>query len=223
MVCYTSIKSTVIMDYQCKLLKFRLKIIFVCLCPVFIIFFAACSSGEPALPPEAIERIRMTQGYVLAPTYLPKGFEFVPLSDSPLHITETTPFSSGMYVYQKHVSKDATAEIVMSYPSYTGKYSSLEERLGLEAPADGISEIDINGLTAYLFHGNWSTDTLRQIARAELPINPEWDYDGTISIRFAIDVPDNDRVWVDLRTVLPTDEVTDKDLVSIARSVVVVE
>ena len=201
----------------------RIKIILFCLCLVFMISFAACAPNEPILPSQAIERIRMTHGYVLAPTYLPKGFEFVPLNDSSLQIIETTPLSSRMYIYQKRVSKDDTAEIVMSYPSYVGKYSSLEERLGLEAPEDAISEIDINGITAYMFRGSWSVNTLRQIAQGELPDSPKWDYDGNISIRFAIDVPDNERVWVTVGTVSPTDEVNDKDLIRIAKSVVVIE
>ena len=200
-----------------------LRIVFVCLSLVFMISLAACASGEPALPAEAIEKIKARLGYALAPAYLPEGFEFVPLSDSSLNIIETIPLSSSKYVYQKRISKDDTAEIFMSYPSYAGKYSSLEEKLKLEAPADAISEININGVTAYLFQGSWSIDTIGRIARAEVPINPEWDYEGNSSVRFAIDVPDNERVWVVVTTIIPTDEVSEKDLIRIARSVVVIE
>ena len=216
-------KSIVITDYRCKLLKFRIRIVLVCLSLVFVISLVACTSGEPALPAEAIKKIEARLGYTLAPTYLPDGFEFVPLGDSSLNVIETIPLSSSKYVYQKRVSKDDTAEIFMSYPSYEGKYSSFEERIGLEVPVDAISEININGVTAYLFHGNWSMDTLGRIARVEVPINPEWDYEGNSSIRFAIDVPDNERVWVVVTTIIPTDEVSEKDLVRIARSVVVIE
>lgn len=197
--------------------------VFICLCFVTMISLTACTPSEPALPSEAIKNIKARLGYVLAPTYLPKGFEFIPLSDSSLNIIETTPLSSSKYVYEKRISKDDTVEIFMSYPSYEGKYSSFEERSGLEAPIDAISEIDINGITAYLFHGRWSDETLKRVARAELPINPEWYYEGGISIRFAIDLSDNEKVWVTVATVSPTDKVTNKDLIKIAKSVVVIE
>jgi hypothetical protein len=201
----------------------RLVTAFVCLSLVSVICLTACAPGEPVLPSEAIEKIKARLGYALAPTYLPEGFEYDPGIGDPGTVSIVVSTSIARQMYKKEVTGEETIYLAMNYPSTSPTTTSFEERIGAEVPEDAISEIDINGMTAYLYNGSWSADTLRRIARVELPINPEWDYDGGTSIRFAIDVPDNERVWVDVRTVLPTDEVTDKDLIRIARSVIVVE
>lgn len=95
--------------------------------------------------------------------------------------------------------------------------------LDLVPPKDAISEININNATGYLFHGGWSEDTLERIQGLELPINPEWDYEGNISIQFVVDTVEYGKVWVLLRTVSPTDEISEKELIKIAKSVAVVE
>ena len=201
------------------MLRLRVALCFFFVCATFL---AACA-GEPILEPGHAEKIKEVLGYALAPTYLPKGFKYDPGIDNcdPVSIIGDT--STVTQMYTKAVLGKQSVWIGMMYPSIAGKSNFTMETLGLEVPEDAISEMDINGITAYLFHGNWSNDTINQIARAEVPDNPKWDYNNIISIRFAIDVPDYGRVWVSLRTVMPTDEVNDKDLVRIARSVVVLK
>ena len=210
---------------------FKLRSISIYLCLILSIFITACAPAEPVLPPDAVEKAKNVLGYALAPTYLPKEFDF--LKTMPTIVAGNPPPSVGQrtttitQVYEKDVFGEIIVYISMSYPTDAGKTdSSFMEHiglLGLQVPEDAISEISINDMTAYLYHGCWSTDTLNRIARLELPINPEWDYDNYVSIRFAIDLPDNEIVWVRLATMRPTDKVDADDLIKIASSVVVVE
>ncbi len=201
---------------------FRLRIVISCLLLIFIVPLLACAFSEPVLPSEAAEKIKEKLGYALAPTYLPEGFEYAPGVENPRSDLNSTARET-YQVYYKVVSLEEAAILAIIYPFDVPESASIEEKFGLEVPEDAVKEIDINGIPAHLQHGSWSNDTLKRIARLELPINPEWDYDGAISIRFAINVPDKGRIWVCISTVFPTDEVTDRDLIRIARSVVVVE
>ncbi|MFC2070266.1 hypothetical protein ACFLTB_03765 [Chloroflexota bacterium] len=203
----------------------RLRTAFVCICLIFITSLFACAPGEPMIPPDEAVIIKENLGYALAPTWMPEGFEYAgPFTGGTVSdraFTKQVIFQN----YSKIVSMEETAGsgLFMIYPLHADTSDSVEKRLGLEAPEDAISEIDINGTTAYLSHGSWSNETMRRVAQLVLPLNPEWDYDNGTSIRFTIDVPDEDRVWVSISTIFSIGYVTDKDLIRIARSVVVVE
>ncbi len=201
----------------------RLRTAFICTYLVLITSFFACAPGEPVLPSDAVEKIKVYLGYALAPTYLPGGFEYDEGIDNPNPVSKAMNISRAHLMYSKKVFGEETAYLAMIYPSTAPETTSFEERIGAIVPEDAVSEIDINGATAYLTRGNWTQETLNRIARVELPINPEWDYEGGFTVRFTIEVPDNDRVWVILTTLRPTDEVSDKDIIRIARSVMVVE
>lgn len=202
-------------------IMFKLKVV-LCFFTVCIVFLCACTS-EPMLPSEVIENVTLMNGYILAPTYLPKGFEYIPVSDSVIPIIETDNSTIIKLAFRKTDLEKGTAEIFMMFPYYEGKYSPFEERLGLIVPEEAVSEIIINRTTAYLFQGNWSDDTLHRLVQAEVLLNPEWDYNSNISIRFAVDVPDYGQIWVLLTTIIPTDIVGGDDLIKIARSVVVIQ
>ena len=114
--------------------------------------------------------------------------------------------------------------LALTYPGTYGKSSPIMEQLGVIAPEDAISEILMNGETVFLFHGSWTEETLERIAHLTMPINPEWDYESNhISIKFTFSIPNGERIWIRLGTVFPNDEVTEKDIIRIARSVVVVD
>jgi hypothetical protein len=99
----------------------------------------------------------------------------------------------------------------------------LQEIVDLTPPEDAITETEINGNTAYLYQGGWSEETIRRIAKLEEPIDPEWDYEGKISIRFTIDIPDKGNIWISIGTIFSVEDITQKDLIKIAESVTVIE
>jgi hypothetical protein len=196
---------------------------FICLFILCVTSFSGCAPAEPLLPEETITQIKGRLGYALAPTWIPDGFEFeseIASPDSSVGIAGTTQ------AYLAYDNKDVVGEmdlLLMIYPAPASVDSSFMEQIGVIKPEDAVSEIKINGDTAYLTRGGWTDETLRRISRIELPINPEWDYAGGYSIRFTIEVPDNERVWVRLFTLRPTDRINEQDIVKIARSFVVIE
>ena len=189
----------------------------------------ACTPREPVISPDFAEEIKEALGYALAPTYLPEGFELTKDEDrvAPILIKGETGHVNLMYT-KYYPSRGAT--LVLSYPETYGKSNPAMERLGLIVPEDAISEIRINGEAAFLFHGYWTLETLRRIIRLTTPLNPEWDYEnGHISVRFAFSIPSGEMIWVWLGTlwlgdeIAPGDEITEKEIIRIAESVVVVD
>ncbi len=201
----------------------KLKIIAACLCLALAMPFTACTPDRPFLSSEAVQKTRLALGYALAPTYLPDGFDYA----GDIGNTGSPPLNAisrlrVQQVYLKEVPGGRTAYLLLIYPLPAPVVDSYDEQSGLETPQNAISLVQINGQTAYVIDGSWSAETLKSITQGEEIIDPEWDYDGNISIRFAVEVHGRDRVWLTASTVFPTDEVTSEDLIKIARSVVVV-
>ena len=189
----------------------------------------ACTPREPVISPDFAEEIKEALGYALAPTYLPEGFELTKDGDrvDPILIWGETGHFNLMYT---KYSPSQGATLVLSYPETYGESNPVMERLGVTVPEDAISEIRINGETAFLFHGNWTLETLVRISQLITPLNPEWDYESNhISIRFAFSIPGGEMIWVWLGTLWPGDEVTtgdevtEQDIIRIVESVVVVD
>ncbi len=82
----------------------------------------------------------------------------------------------------------------------------------------------MNGETAYLVRGNWSTDTLEQLMKADPELlaeyAPEWDYEGLhLSLYFDFELSPDEVADVMVRAMLyPTDWITEKEMVKIAES-----
>ena len=199
----------------------------------FLAVIPACSPAEPILPGEIADTVRANMGYVLAPTWLPEGFEYsgpdiehMNIESSGANI-KTFPGSQTMILgYHRVVSMQQMDNFLISYPSsdtYPASSQKIQEILDLSPPDNAITEVTVNGRTALLYHGRWSDETLKRIQRLERPLDPEWDYEGSISVRFPIDVPGEGEIWVSISTVFTVVELTEDDLIRIAKSVVVVE
>ena len=193
---------------------------------VIALIISGCSEQEPILPSDVSEKIINNLGYALAPTWLPQEYEYAgPFLNS---ITSDRAFTGETILqsYGNYASGEIEDSLVMSYPYPTLDTipSPLLEITGLIPPEDAITETEINGNTAYLYRGSWSDETRRRVAKLEEPIDPEWDYDRSISIRFTVDVPDKGSIWVSISTIFPIEDIiTQKDLIKIAESVTVME
>ena len=189
---------------------------------IIIVSLAGCSGSQPMLPDDVAEEIEQNLGYALAPTWLPEGFDYSGPSIHDIAFDQTYGDPEIVQGYSKIVSLEETAQLVLSYPAPDVNPPSLESAFAeLVPPDDAVSEIEINGAAASLVTGTWSKETLQRIQKVELPLDPEWDYNGGYSLRFSIDVPGQNRVPVSLFTVFAAAGITGDDLVRIARSVVV--
>ncbi len=178
----------------------------------------------PILSDDAARQIKDALGYVLAPTWLPKGFAPAKAIDGASYVMSVGPKMAGVPYSQETSDRQFPSSLHLSYPESYGKSSPLAERLGLNVPEDAVSETSINGETAYLFHGRWTEETLERLTRLDMSVAPEWGYDnGHVSLRFTFVIPTGERIWVILATVFPTDQVTEHDIVRIAESIVVVD
>ena len=155
---------------------------------------------------------------------MPDGFEY---SGPSVHEVVFDPGyrdTEIVQAYSKTVSLNETVQLVFSYPAPEADPFTMGGMFPeLVAPEDAVSEVEINGAAASLVRGTWSDETMRRIQRIELPLDPEWDYDGGYAITFTIDVPGHGRVRARLFSVFATTAVTGDDLIKIARSVVAVE
>ena len=204
----------------------KLLVVFTLLLLVASISVSGCSEREPILPDEVVEKITNNLGYALAPTWLPEEYEYAgPFTNNV--VTGRTFSGDGLMIqsYGNYASGGIEDSLVMSYPYPTLDTipSTFLEITGLIPPEDAITKIEINGNTAYLYQGSWSDETRQRVAKLEEPIDPEWDYERSMSIRFTIDVPDEGSIWVSIGTIFSVEDITQKDLVKIARSVIVIE
>ena len=190
---------------------------------VLTILISGCSEREPILPDDVAEKIKENLGYALAPTWLPEGYEYA--GPFPNSIMANRAFSSKPMLqgYGKNASAGIGDSLIMSYPTEDTIPSAFQEMIGLIPPEDAITETEIDGNAAYFYQGNWSEETLKRVAKLEEPIDPDWDYERNISIRFTIDVPDEGNIWVSISTIFYVEDITQKDLVKIAESIIVIE
>ena len=125
---------------------FRVRAVLSCLCLFFVVSVASCAAAEPVLSAEAIEEIQGRLGYALAPTWMPDGFEYIPVANSPIVAERSTGW---VYLsFSKIVSMEETADLVMVYPADFGESNSIEQELGQEVPEDAVSAMETNGLAA---------------------------------------------------------------------------
>lgn len=190
---------------------------------VVVTSISGCVEREPILPDDAAEKIKSNLGYALAPAWLPEKYEYAgPFLDS---VSGGEEFS-GEIIYQIYGKDGSTAvgeSLIVMYPAETTIPLGFKEMVDLTPPENAITETEINGNTAYLYQGGWSEQTFERIAKLEEPIDPEWDYERKISIRFTIDVPDEGNIWVSIQTLFSVEDITQKDLIKIAESVTVIE
>ena len=194
-----------------------------------LLVLAACAPSEPMISEDASRQIGNALGYALAPAYLPAGFEPGRTSGGTMYMLTKTPMEGSTWhatlLYEEYSpDRQSKTTLFLTYPENYAKSSRMMDELGMDHPEDAVSEITINGETAYLFHGRWTRETMDRLARLDTSQDPEWDYDnGGHSIRFQHVIPNGDRIWVSLATVFPTDQITEEDIVKIAESIVTVE
>jgi hypothetical protein len=192
---------------------------------VFTISLSGCLGKEPIIPDDIAEKIKTNLGYALAPTWLPEEYEYAGPFLNTITADRAFPGETMLQSYGNYASAGIEDSLVMSYPYPTLDTipSAFLEITGLIPPEDAITKIEINRNTAYLYQGSWSDETRQRVAKLEEPIDPEWDYERSMSIRFTIDVPDEGSIWVSISTIFSVEDITQKDLVKIARSVIAIE
>ena len=203
----------------------KLKIILACICTIVVTFVISCRLNEPLISSESADEIKEKLGYVLAPTYMPEGYEFGS-SKEVLTQSEGNTQHPVYLFYYKEISSGKTLALMMEYPIEDNESSStFIAQFGLIKPDDATTEIDIQGMTATINHGGWTEETKERVSKLDFPIEPEWDYSYGVSIRFYVEFPDNEKVQIQLTTSLPISDInlSEEEMIKIAESAVLVE
>jgi hypothetical protein len=189
---------------------------------VTLLLSGACGTSLVPVPLPELDDVEEALGYSLAPTHLPEGFEF-----SAFQLLESPKLLASV-IYNRF--KDyAYHSILITYPqsfSLSVSDNFIFESLGLEwqRPDDAVSEVKVNGETAYLVRGTWSAETLKQLNKPDPELlaeyTPEWDYEGLyFSLYFDFKLSTDETIGVMIRALLyPADWITEKEMVKIAES-----
>lgn len=202
---------------------------------ISMLLVMACTT--PSASPLNLDGVEEALGYSLAPSYLPEDFEFLRydvLLDEMYTIKPgdqvATPLER-LYasVDYRRFKNNAYHHIFIMYPqsfSPSGEDNFLPERFGpdWQRPEDTISEVKVNGETAYLVRGSWSGETLWALATSDPKIletiSPDWDYDIYLSLYFDFELSQDETISVMIQAVFyPADWITAKELVKIAESI----
>ena len=196
---------------------------------ISILLVVACSPSLTLVPLPELDDVKEALGYSLAPTQLPEGFEFsnFQLLESPKLPAPVFDEFTASVIYSRF--KDyAYHSILITYPqSFSPLVSDnfIFEYLGLDwqRPDDAVSEVKLNGETAYLVRGSWSAETLDKLAHLDPDLTeytPGWDYDMYLSLYFDFELSTDEIVGVMIRALLyPTEWITEKEMLKIAESI----
>jgi hypothetical protein len=170
-----------------------------------------------AIPSYAIVGIKESLGFTLTPTYLPEGTNFSHYSIQELPVSQYNPLVTLAYSNEEQV---ITLMYCTEWPS-----NVWDAPEGLEIPENAIKEISINRQEAYVITGSWPQEMWKE--RSETgSVNPdtEWEYERLLSVRFAIDIPDNGLTGVSIATAPSELNRIDEDqLIKIAESIEIIE
>ena len=218
-------------DYYMNLQKKYKRRIICCAVLIFIIltvFMLSCNSGNSeeadeailqntTIPSYAIAGIKESLGFTLAPTYLPEDTEFLRYSIQELPGSQHNPLVALTYSNEEQV---ITFMYRTEWPP-----DIWDAPEGLEIPEDAIKEISINEQEAYVITGSWPREMWTE--RSETgSVNPEteWEYESSLTVRFAIDIPVNGLTGVVLG-VAPSESnrIDEVQLIKIAGSIEIME
>jgi hypothetical protein len=182
---------------------------------------SACSPREIILSSDAADEVRHALGYVLAPTYLPKGLEFLDVHIPEIPSSTAVPYPPPPVVSLTYSSSgdELGAHVLLAmYPNTWPPY--FEGPSNLQTPEDAISESTVKHRTAYVVRGMWSEEVQSALRETgEVPVDPEWDYITATSLQFALDLPGGETIGVMLAVIPnPAAWISDTELVRIAES-----
>lgn len=191
----------------------------------------ACGTPLVEVPLPELDGVTEVLGYSLAPTHMPEGFEFdqYDVLGKPDDFDMMPPVGPYASVLYKRYKDYAYHNVFIQYPwGFPPPVSDdfLLERLGIEwrRPDDAVSEVKVNGETAYLVRGTWSMETLEQLHKADPELlaeyTPEWDYEGLyLSLYFDFELSPDEVVGVMIQALFyPSEWITAKEMVAIAES-----
>jgi hypothetical protein len=196
---------------------------------LIILFFLplnnACTAETMvSIQPPNIEDVTRTSGYILAPTILPKDFEF----------EKYEVFDDGTDIitiinYKRQRGTDYQQIIIVypvNLPSPSTDVLSLDN-LEIEwlHPDDASIRVAVNGKESYLVYGGWSDDSLRELENPNpdflATYTPEWNYHIYINLYFDYELPSGEIVKIVIRALTyPFEWITTDELVKIAESMI---
>jgi hypothetical protein len=201
-----------------------------------LLFGTACAPALVAVNIPNLDDVTEALGYSLVLTYMPEGFEFKQYEVFNFGAEAIQPggrvvmplgehFANLVYErYENYVYNYITIQYPQSFPPSVSN-DFLLENLGIEwqRPDDAVSEVKVNGKTAYLVKGSWSAESLQYLSKPDpeflATYTPVWDYDMPLSLFFDFELSQDETVGVMMRAMLyPTEWITPNEMVRSAES-----
>ncbi len=220
--------------YNDKVKSSKTKILALTLLCVIVTLGSSCSTKMVEVATPNLDGITEDLGYSLAPTQLPEGYELEQYGVDGIRepVVPSYPMPAAMLHYGKYKDgkyKDyATHRFIIQYPPNLPPSISddfLLETLGIEwqRPDDAVSEVEVNGKTAYLVQGSWSAESLQHLINPDTEFlatyTPEWNYDWYFSLFFDFELSSGETVGVIIRDLLNSAErITPDEMIKIAES-----
>ena len=206
--------------------------IFVLLMVFSILILMTGCQAEPIISEEEIASIKADLGYVIAPTWLPDGFESMDDYES-LNRNLNGYIQVGYFGTLTYDYYSSTVIIFLQYPADTpvtlGGTNPLFEVLNLDwqAPEDAIETVEVDGKEAYFIRGSWSAEVLKAFNRIEEDklrnMTPEWDYDFRKTVYFEFELSNGEIVDVLLAAMHDAEQISQEEMIKIVESCVQVE
>ena len=182
--------------------------------------------ADPIISEDEISAIQADLGYVIAPTWLPEGFELMDVyehTDGDIAVRsagELTYTGSQVVVFLRYPADAPTA---LSGTNWL--FETLN--LGWRAPEDAIEMIEVNERDGYFIRGSWSAEVLKAITELDEEklhsITPDWDYDFAKSVYFEFELSSKEVIKVSLSAIYHAELINREELIRIAESCVQVE
>jgi hypothetical protein len=205
-----------------------MRILSVILLVAVLLLSAACSPTLVEVTPPNLDEVARELGYSLAPSLAPEGFEFENyqiLGDESDMLFE--PFVSLHYkIFKDYSYHGIMIKYPYNYPPADG-YDNLLERLGIagwQRPDDAVCKVKVNGESAHLVKGMWSSGSISHISKPDpeflATYTPVWDYDFCMSLYFNFELHQGETIGVMIMAMMSDSEdwITTGELVGMAES-----
>ena len=137
-------------------------------------------TDSPGTSGPRLDEVKEGLGYAFIPEYLPGNLQVSRVSMSR---------GSARIFYG-----DSGNTLIVAYPvPFSPEDTPFMREIGLIRPDDAISEIEVNGMTAYLMRGGWSEETINQGPGIDSE-QAEWDYTMSLTLFFETSLTDETSV-----------------------------
>ena len=162
-------------------------------------------TDSPGTSGSRLDEVKEGLGYAFIPEYLSGNLQVSKVSMSR---------GSARIFYG-----DSGNTLIVAYPvPFSPEDTPFMREIGLIRPDDALSEVEVNGKTAYLMRGGWSEETINQGPGIDSE-QAEWDYTRSLTLFFEASLTDETSVAAAIQALSdPSQWIAIPEMVKIAES-----